>query len=80
MPFVKFVRKLIVFKSYPIVQHTLLLVKFVVQLIVLHLIVTYRTAPGQNVDKTDVNQIYGEYYFSSNNERVYSVSEVKIYS
>ena len=30
----------------------------------------------QNVDKTDVNQIYGEYYFSSNNERVYSISEV----
>ena len=66
------------FNSYPIVQLTLLLVKCVIQLIVLHLIVTYRTAPCQNVDKTDVNQIYGEYYFSSNNERVYSVSEVKI--
>ena len=60
----------------PFVQLTLLLVKFVVQLIVLHLIITYRTAPCQNVDKTDVNQIYGEYYFSSNNERVYSISEV----
>ena len=49
----------------------------VVQLIVLHPIVTYRTDPCQNVDKTDVNQIYGEYYFSSNNnERVYSISEV----
>ena len=32
----------------------------------------------QNVEKTDVNQIYGEYYFSSNNERVPSVSEVEI--
>ena len=77
-PLSSLLKKLIFFKSYPIVQHTLLLVKFVVQLIVLHLIVTYRTAPCQNVDKTDVNQIYGEYYFSSNNERVLSVSEVGI--
>ena len=30
----------------------------------------------QNVDKTDVNQIYGEYYFSSDGERRDSVTEV----
>ena len=53
-------------------------VKFVAQFIVLNLIVLYIVL-CQNVDKkTDVNQIYGEYYFSSNNERVYSISEVKI--
>ena len=53
-------------------------VKFVAQLMILNLIVLYTTVLCQNVDKTDVNQIYGEYYFSSNDERVYSVSEVKI--
>ena len=30
----------------------------------------------QNVEKTDVNQIYGEYYFSSDGERRDSVTEV----
>ena len=44
---------------------------------ILNLIVLYTTVLCQNVDKTDVNQIYGEYYFSSNDERVYSISEVK---
>ena len=45
---------------------------------ILNLLVLYTTVLCQNVDKTDVNQIYGEYYFSSNNERVPSVSGVEI--
>ena len=39
----------------------------------------FKAALYQNVEKTDVNQIYGEYYLSSNNEQIYSVSEVEIY-
>ena len=37
---------------------------------------TYKAALCQNVEKTDVNQIYGEYYFSSDGERRDSVTEV----
>ena len=35
-----------------------------------------KAAFHQNVEKTDVNQIYGEYYFSSDGERRDSVTEV----
>ena len=36
----------------------------------------FKAALYQNVEKTDVNQIYGEYYFSSDGERRDSVTEV----